>query len=291
MVCSVTVPSESPLTDFGNFRDHEEPLGIYVHWPYCLSKCPYCDFNSHVAESLDHDRWADADARDLTHVASRVGPRHIGSVFFGGGTPSLMAPKTIERVLRVLDDNFSGIGSAEVTLEANPTSVESAQLAGFLAAGVNRVSIGVQALLDEDLRFLGRQHSAEEAIAAVQTARRLFDRVSFDLIYARPGQSVASWHAELRRAFEFAADHLSLYQLTIEAGTPFHAFHARGDFQVPDEDLAADLYEVTQELTAAAGLPAYEISNHAAHGAEAATISSIGVRETMSASDRARMDA
>ncbi len=179
-----------------------------------------------------------------------------------------MAPATVERVLRVIDEQFSGIGSAEVTLEANPTSVESAQLAGFLAAGVNRVSIGVQALLDADLKFLGREHSAEDAIEAVRIARRLFDRVSFDLIYARPHQTTRSWREELARALDEAADHLSLYQLTIEEGTPFSAFHARGDFQTPDEDLSADLYELTQDMMSSAGLPAYEISNHARPGAE-----------------------
>lgn len=243
-------------------------FGIYVHWPFCLSKCPYCDFNSHVAEAVDQDRWRAALVAELDHFAHETKGRTVGSVFFGGGTPSLMAPATVAAVVDRIARLWTLDDSAEITLEANPGSVDSARFAGLRAAGINRVSLGVQALNDGDLRFLGRRHDMGEALAAIDLARRTFPRMSFDLIYARPDQTAAAWEAELRRAIALAADHLSLYQLTIEEGTAFFAAHARGDFALPDEDAAADLYAATQAVTDAAGLPAYEISNYARPGAE-----------------------
>lgn len=246
----------------------DEPIGVYVHWPFCLSKCPYCDFNSHVAETVDHDRWRAALVRELTTLAGRVGRRRVESVFFGGGTPSLMAPDTVAAVLDTVRGSFRIANDLEVTLEANPTSVETGRLDGFRDAGVNRVSLGVQALDDDVLRFLGRTHSAADALAAVTSARDRFERVSFDLIYARPEQSPESWRRELAAALAHAAGHLSLYQLTIEPTTPFHSLHARGAFRLPDEDAAAVLWEITQETLEAAGMPAYEVSNHARPGQE-----------------------
>lgn len=243
-------------------------FGIYVHWPFCLSKCPYCDFNSHVAEAVDQERWRAALLAELDHFARETKGRTVGSVFFGGGTPSLMAPATVAAVIDRVAGLWTLDDGAEITLEANPGSVDSARFAGLRAAGINRVSLGVQALNDGDLRFLGRRHDLGEALAAIDLARRTFPRMSFDLIYARPGQTAAAWEAELRRAIALAADHLSLYQLTIEEGTAFFAAHARGDFALPDEDAAADLYALTQVVTDEAGLPAYEISNHARPGAE-----------------------
>lgn len=246
----------------------DEAIGVYVHWPFCLSKCPYCDFNSHVADAVDHDRWRVALVRELETQAARIGRRRVESVFFGGGTPSLMAPDTVAAVLAGVRKSFRTSNDLEVTLEANPTSVEAAKLDAFRDAGVNRVSLGVQALDDEVLRFLGRTHSAAEALAAVAVARERFERISFDLIYARPGQSPESWRRELAGALEHAAGHLSLYQLTIEPTTPFHSLHARGAFRLPDEESAAALWDVTQETLAAAGRPAYEVSNHARPGEE-----------------------
>jgi putative oxygen-independent coproporphyrinogen III oxidase len=247
----------------------EDPgFGLYVHWPFCLSKCPYCDFNSHVGGEIDHARWQLALLSELDHFADEIGTRPLTSIFFGGGTPSLMAPATAAAVIEHAEERFGLDPEIEITLEANPTSVEARRLAGFRAAGVNRVSLGVQALDDAALAFLGRGHSAKEALAAVQLAARLFPRVSFDLIYARPGQSVAAWLAELDRALDHAGGHLSLYQLTIEPGTRFAALETQDALAVPDGDLAADLYEATQERLAAAGLPAYEISNHARPGEE-----------------------
>ncbi len=242
-------------------------FGIYIHWPFCLSKCPYCDFNSHVAAAVDHARWRAALLTELEHFAALAPGRTVDSIFFGGGTPSLMDPDTaaalIERV-RVL---WPAAPDLEITLEANPGTVDTARFAAFRAAGVNRLSMGIQALNDADLRFLGRRHDLAEALGAIELARRVFPRISFDLIYARPGQDEAAWAAELSRALDLAADHLSLYQLTIEEGTAFHPAHARGDFILPDDDRAACLYEVTQEVCVAAGLPAYEVSNHARPGA------------------------
>ena len=243
-------------------------FAIYVHWPFCRSKCPYCDFNSHVRERIDEGAWREGLLAELDHYAELTRGRAVTSVFFGGGTPSLMAPGTAEAVLTRIAQRWQLAGDAEVTLEANPNSVEAARFAGFRAAGVNRVSIGVQALEDRALRFLGRAHDAAEARRAIGAARRHFDRFSFDLIYARPGQTIRTWVPELREALTMAGDHLSVYQLTIEPGTAFHAAHARGDVVLPDEDAAAELFETTQEVLAAAGLPAYEISNHARPGAE-----------------------
>lgn len=246
----------------------DEPMGVYVHWPFCRSKCPYCDFNSHVSDAVDHDRWRRALVRELETQAARVGRRRVESVFFGGGTPSLMEPDTVAAVLDTVRRSFRIANDLEVTLEANPTSVEAGRLDGFRDAGVNRVSLGVQALDDDVLRFLGRTHAASEALAAVAAARERFDRVSFDLIYARPDQSPHSWRRELGEALRHAAGHLSLYQLTIEPTTPFYSLHARGAFRLPDEDIAATLWDVTQETLDAAGLPAYEVSNHARPGQE-----------------------
>ena len=241
-------------------------FGIYVHWPFCAKKCPYCDFNSHVRESVDHARWRKNLKAELSHFASLTQDREVTSVFFGGGTPSLMEPATAAHVIEAIHDLWPVADGIEITLEANPTSVEAAKFAGFGKAGVNRVSLGVQSLNDQDLAFLGRQHSAAEALDAVDLARRYFARVSFDLIYARPQQSVAVWEAELKQALEAGCDHLSAYQLTIEQGTQFYTQHARGDFTIPEDELAGDLYEATQAVTEAAGLPAYEISNHARPG-------------------------
>ncbi len=243
-----------------------EKLALYVHWPFCLSKCPYCDFNSHVSASVDHPRWRAALTAELRHYGALTAGRRVESVFFGGGTPSLMEPATVAAVLETAAQLWDFAPDVEITLEANPTSVEAGRFQGFRAAGVNRVSLGIQALNPADLAFLGRKHSADEALAALDLARRTFPRYSFDLIAARPNQTVAAWREELARALDLAGDHLSLYQLTIEEGTAFHPMHARGDFAIPDEDLAADLYEATQELTSAAGLPAYEVSNHARPG-------------------------
>ena len=247
-----------------------ELFGVYVHWPFCRSKCPYCDFNSHVRAGVDHRRWRDALVRELTHFAALVPQRPVTSVFFGGGTPSLMEPQTVADVLEAVGALWGTDGDLEVTLEANPTSVEARRLAAFAEAGVNRVSIGVQALDDAALRFLGREHSAAEALEALQVAHTLFERVSFDLIYARPQQTESDWRRELGEALDLIADparaHLSLYQLTIEPGTQFHTLHQRGALRTPNEDRAAALFDLTQELTDRAGLPAYEISNHAAPG-------------------------
>jgi oxygen-independent coproporphyrinogen-3 oxidase len=243
-------------------------LAVYIHWPFCKFKCPYCDFNSHVRDNIAHKDWAAAYLAELRHYRDRTGPRHIDSVFFGGGTPSLMEPETVAQVIGAIDDLWGIPQGTEITLEANPTSVEIGKLQGFKTAGVNRVSLGVQAMNDADLKKLGRQHSAAEALAAVKTAARVFGRFSFDLIYARPDQTVASWQAELSDALEYAGGHLSLYQLTIEEGTQFHTLHARGELIVPDDDMGAAFYEATQEIMETAGLPAYEISNHARFGDE-----------------------
>ncbi len=245
-----------------------EQLSIYVHWPFCKFKCPYCDFNSHVRERIEHKDWAGAYLKELKYYRDLTGPRHIQSVFFGGGTPSLMEPATVAAVIDCIDDLWGLPQGAEVTLEANPTSVETGKLQGFKAAGVNRVSLGVQALNDADLKKLGRQHSAKEAIAAVERASKVFTRFSFDLIYARPDQTPQLWEAELKQALAMAAGHMSLYQLTIEEGTQYHTLHARGELVIPDDDAGATLYEMTQSMTEAAGLPSYEISNHARMGDE-----------------------
>jgi oxygen-independent coproporphyrinogen-3 oxidase len=244
-------------------------FGVYLHWPFCAAKCPYCDFNSHVRhQPPDQPRFAAAFRRELEHFRERTGPREVTSIFLGGGTPSLMEPDTVGALLETVSDLWTVPNGIEVTLEANPSSVEAGRFRGYRAAGVNRVSMGVQALNDADLRFLGRLHNVAEAKVAIELAREIFPRLSFDLIYARPGQTIAAWEQELAQAIDLAADHLSLYQLTIEEGTRFHALHAAGKFVMPDPDLSADLYAVTQQVTASRGLPAYEISNHARPGAE-----------------------
>ncbi|MDE1933387.1 radical SAM family heme chaperone HemW [Bradyrhizobium sp.] len=247
----------------------KEAFGVYVHWPFCLSKCPYCDFNSHVRHAaIDEDRFARALAREIETTATRVPGREVTSIFLGGGTPSLMQPATVAAVLDAIGRHWHVAADAEVTLEANPTSVEATRFAGYRSAGVNRVSLGVQALDDASLKTLGRLHSAREALDAVAIARRTFERYSFDLIYARPDQTAEAWRSELKLAIAEAAEHLSLYQLTIEEGTPFFGLHAAGKLRTPDESLARDLYDVTQEVCDHHGLNAYEISNHARSGAE-----------------------
>jgi putative oxygen-independent coproporphyrinogen III oxidase len=246
-----------------------EAFGVYVHWPFCLSKCPYCDFNSHVRHAaIDEQRFAHAFAREIETTAARAPSREVTSIFLGGGTPSLMQPRTVGAILEAIGRYWRMASDVEVTLEANPTSVEATRFAGYRAAGVNRVSLGVQSLDDAALKTLGRLHSAREALEAVAIARRAFERYSFDLIYARPGQTPLAWADELKRAISEAAEHLSLYQLTIEEDTPFFGLLASGKLRTPDEATARTLYDVTQEICDSHGLPAYEISNHARPGAE-----------------------
>ena len=246
----------------------DEPIALYIHWPFCLAKCPYCDFNSHVRDRIDQARFAAALRAELAWEAARLGSRPLGSIFFGGGTPSLMNPDTVAALIADARHLFAPTDDIEITLEANPTSVENARLRAFRDAGINRISMGIQSLDPTDLARLGRQHSAAEAIAALELARSLFPRLSFDLIYARPGQTLDAWRAELRRALALAADHLSLYQLTIEPGTTYEAMHRRGELALPDDDLAADLYDATAEEAARFGLAPYEVSNYARPGAE-----------------------
>lgn len=245
------------------------PFGVYVHWPFCLSKCPYCDFNSHVRHGgIDEARFLRAYQAEIAATADRVPDRTVSSIFFGGGTPSLMQPSSVQAILDCIGKHWSVSSDVEVTLEANPTSVEATRFRGYRTAGVNRVSLGVQALDDAVLKELGRLHTAREALEAVAVARSIFARYSFDLIYARPRQEPKAWAAELKRAIAEAAEHLSLYQLTIEAGTPFFDLHKAGKLVVPDDDHARDLYDLTQKICDESGLPAYEISNHARPGAE-----------------------
>ncbi len=244
-------------------------FGVYVHWPFCLSKCPYCDFNSHVRHAaIDEERFVRAFAREIETTAARTPGRTVSSIFLGGGTPSLMQPQTVGAVLDAIGKHWSVARDVEVTLEANPTSVEATRFHGYRKAGVNRVSLGVQALDDASLKALGRMHTAREALDAVAIARSAFERYSFDLIYARPDQTVEAWSKELRLAITEAAEHLSLYQLTIEPETPFAGLYAAGKLVIPDEGNARALYDATQEICASLGLPAYEISNHARPGAE-----------------------
>ena len=244
-------------------------FGVYVHWPFCASKCPYCDFNSHVRlGGVDQERYLAAFRREIHSTRERTGPRQVSSIFFGGGTPSLMAPATVAGILDDIGRNWHIDRDAEITLEANPSSVEAGRFKGYRAAGINRVSLGVQALNDPDLKALGRLHSVAEARKAIDIARSTFDRFTFDLIYARPGQGIGQWCAELREALDIAGDHLSLYQLTIEPDTPFEKLHKAGKLITPDADLADGLFAATQAMTAEAGLPAYEISNHARPGQE-----------------------
>ncbi len=249
--------------------DEPAAFGVYVHWPFCLSKCPYCDFNNHVRRAaIDEPRFVRAFTAEIAATAARAPGRTVSSIFFGGGTPSLMQPKTVAAVLDAIAQNWRIAPDAEITLEANPTSVEAERFRGYRSAGVNRVSLGVQALDDRVLAELGRLHTAKEALAAVAVARQTFARYSFDLIYARPQQTPQDWAKELKLALAEAGDHLSLYQLTIEPETPFAALHAAGKLKTPDDDTARALYDTTQEVCAAHGLPAYEISNHARSGGE-----------------------
>ena len=247
----------------------QEPgFGIYVHWPFCLSKCPYCDFNSHVAAQVDTDAWRRAFAMALAWFAERMPGRTVTSIFFGGGTPSLMPPALVEAVLSAIARHWPLAEDVEITLEANPTSADQKNFAGFAAAGVNRLSLGVQALNDDALRQLGRRHTAQEAVRAFALAQALFPRASFDLIYARPGQTPAAWREELQEALALAPKHLSAYQLTMEPETPFHALHERGKLRLPDEETALALHDLTEEMLAAAGLHLYEVSNYAMPGEE-----------------------
>ena len=248
--------------------DEQNGLALYVHWPFCVSKCPYCDFNSHVRAKIDETAWRDALLADLAHEAALTPGRPLGSIFFGGGTPSLMAPATVAAVLKAAERHWSFAPGIEITLEANPSSVEAAKFRALAAEGINRVSLGLQALDGEALHFLGRAHTVAESLAALDTAQAAFARVSIDLIYARPGQSEVAWLAELDRAIGFGTEHLSLYQLTIEPGTRFAALAAKGALPMLEPDDAARLFELTRDRTATAGLPAYEVSNHARPGAE-----------------------
>ncbi|MDQ1901285.1 radical SAM family heme chaperone HemW [Paracoccus sp. WLY502] len=244
-------------------------FGLYVHWPFCAAKCPYCDFNSHVVSAVDQARWAAALSSEIARLGAELPGRHLGSIFFGGGTPSLMEPETVDTVLRAARAAWGFANDIEITLEANPTSVERSRFQGFADAGVNRLSMGIQALNDADLRALGRMHSVAEARAAFDVARASFDRVSFDLIYARQSQTREAWRAELAEALAMTVDHLSLYQLTIEPGTAFGARAAAGKLRdLPDDDLAADMYLETQEICEASGMAGYETSNHARPGSE-----------------------
>ncbi len=244
-------------------------FGLYVHWPFCAAKCPYCDFNSHVARTIDHNQWLNSYWDEINRVSALTGPRVLNSIFFGGGTPSLMQPETVAAVIDAARDGWHFANDIEITLEANPGSVEAGRFAAYRDAGVNRVSMGIQALNDRDLRALGRIHSVDEARAAFDIARRCFDRVSFDLIYARQGQTLADWKAELTEALAMSIDHLSLYQLTIEDGTAFGDRYRAGKLRdLPTEDTSADMYDLTQEVCEAAGMPRYEVSNHARPGSE-----------------------
>jgi len=244
------------------------PFGIYVHWPFCLSKCPYCDFNSHVRDQVDQDRWRRAMLCEIDHTADHWDGDTVTSIFFGGGTPSLMPPETVAAIIERIDERWGLSTDVEITAEANPTSVESGRFSELRKAGVNRVSLGVQAFDDDVLSFLGRGHSAKEAIGAIEIAATHFGRYSFDLIYARPDQTLPGWHQELDRALALAGSHLSLYQLTIERGTPFYGLWRQGSLKPLEDDPAAEMFEATQTRLSDAGLPAYEISNHAAPGAE-----------------------
>ena len=244
------------------------PLAVYIHWPFCRSKCPYCDFNSHVRERIDTRHWTEALIADLNRQAELTPEHEVVSIFFGGGTPSLMPPETAGALIERVKRYWKTARKLEITLEANPNSAEAKRFAGFADAGVNRLSLGVQSLDPEALQFLGRAHGRAEAITAIELSQKLFRRTSFDLIYARPGQSLTAWRSELDEALSLAGEHLSLYQLTIEPGTAFHTRARLGEFTIPEEEDAAALFELTQERLAAHGLPAYEISNHARPGAE-----------------------
>lgn len=244
-------------------------FGVYVHWPYCAAKCPYCDFNSHVRDHIDETQWVELIQRELKNIAALLNPaREVSSIFLGGGTPSLMSGSAVGAVLDTISNLWPIAVDAEITLEANPNSVEQGRFKEYRAAGVNRVSIGVQSFDDRALRQLGRLHGADEAKQAIQTALGTFPRVNFDLIYARPGQTAGEWAAELELALKFGTEHLSVYQLTIEKGTAFASLHRQGKLVLPDEDVSADLYQVTQDICGAAGMRAYEVSNHSRPGEE-----------------------
>ena len=255
---------------FSSIGNSTDPgFGVYVHWPFCAAKCPYCDFNSHVRhQPVDQPRFVSAFLTEMAEARRLSGPRTVTSIFMGGGTPSLMDPQTVTALLDGVSRFWHVPDGIEITMEANPSSVEATRFQGYRAAGVNRVSLGVQALNDRDLKFLGRLHNVEDALKAIRLARDIFPRMSFDLIYARPDQTVEAWERELKEAVSYAVDHLSLYQLTIEEGTPFYGLHKAGKLIVPDGEHSAVLYEATQEITAGFGMPAYEVSNHAVPGAE-----------------------
>ena len=258
----------SPTPNPSPSGEGSSPLALYVHWPFCVSKCPYCDFNSHVRDTVDQDAWRDALLADLAHEASLLPAHRLTSIFFGGGTPSLMPPATVEAVIAAARNHWTTADDVEITLEANPNSAEAANFADLASAGVNRISLGLQSFDDDHLAFLGRAHSAAEGQRALEAAQGAVDRVSFDLIYALPGDDEARWSADLDRALSLGTEHLSLYELTIEPGTRFATMVAKRAFEPLDAETAARLFELTQERTAAAGLPAYEISNHARPGAE-----------------------
>lgn len=245
-----------------------KPLGIYVHWPFCVSKCPYCDFNSHVVQSIDLEQWTTAYVNELRFSHQQTPHHQVQTIFFGGGTPSLMPPSLMATIIDTIQSLWSCANNLEITFEANPTSVEAEKFKAFKTAGANRVSIGIQAFNDADLKFLGRPHNLEEGVNAIELAHQSFDRVSFDLIYARPHQKLHDWSAELSAALTYAPTHISLYQLTIEPGTAFHTSFARGDFPLPDEHLSADLYDLTREVLNSKGFCAYEVSNYAVPGEE-----------------------
>ncbi|MES2172882.1 MAG: radical SAM family heme chaperone HemW [Pseudomonadota bacterium] len=260
--------SHSPQIATAPANVRADAQALYIHWPFCVSKCPYCDFNSHVRDGVDIDAWRAALLADMAYEAALTAGRPLSSIFFGGGTPSLMPPALVETLIGAAQDHWGFTPDIEITLEANPNSVEAARFADLAAAGVNRTSLGLQALDNDALHFLGRAHDVAEGLAALETAQSVFDRVSFDIIYARPGQSEAHWQAELARALSFGTSHLSLYQLTIEPGTRFATLVAQGKLTPADPDHGATLYELTQAMTGAAGIPAYEISNHAQPGQE-----------------------
>jgi putative oxygen-independent coproporphyrinogen III oxidase len=244
------------------------PLAIYIHWPYCKKKCPYCDFNAHIANDIDHEQWKKSYLKEIDYYADLIGKRQVKSVFFGGGTPSLMQADIVSSVLDAINNEWGMDDDCEITLETNPTSIEIAKFREFRAAGINRVSVGIQSLRDEQLQFLGREHNAKEALQAIDIAKEIFNRYTFDLIYARPGQALGEWEDELHNALDYAGGHLSLYQLMIEDGTYFKALRDSGRLKELDHDVAADMYMLTQDIMNKAGLPAYEISNHAAKGFE-----------------------
>ncbi|KAF5882042.1 radical SAM family heme chaperone HemW [Rhizobium sp. PEPV16] len=266
----VNFDTPSTSRDAALLPDTGEPgFGVYVHWPFCAAKCPYCDFNSHVRhQPVDQERFTSAFLKEMAAVRAISGPKTVTSIFLGGGTPSLMKPETVSSILDGIAQHWHVPAGIEITMEANPSSVEAERFRGYRAAGVNRVSLGVQALNDRDLKFLGRLHDVADALKAIRLARDIFPRMSFDLIYARPEQTVEEWEKELKEAISHAVDHLSLYQLTIEEGTPFYGLHKAGKLIVPDGEQSAVLYEATQEITAREGMPAYEVSNHARPGAE-----------------------